>query len=227
MDMYGRRQIEMALRVRDFIRAHPSDDPGYATLVARLELATAKAENLAQQQRLGLIEAKSAVKSQQALSTKLLRRLLKYLGRVGDAAAVKYPELTDRFTAPSGHTPLSALGTIARAQLNTAKANEAQLKEFGMVTTLLPELETVVASLELVSEQRNAGRRAHISARTGLTSLRNELRITVNLLDGLNRVRFAESPDELEAWNNAKAIIQPARRVTPPPAASPDASAAA
>lgn len=226
MDSGTRRQIEMALRVRDFVRAHPLDDPGYAVLVSRLESATARADALSAQQRGGLIAVQAAIEHQQVLSDTLLRSLLTHVNRVGRAASKQYPELAKRFTVDAPRVPLLTLGTVARAVLTEAKAHEAQLREYGMLESLLPELEAAITTFEQVAQERTAGRRAHIGARTELKLLRTEIRQVVDLLGSVIRVRFANDAATMAVWNNAKAVIQPARPAAPTTDASADAPSA-
>src|SRR6266542_3290334 len=61
MNRIVRRRLEMAIRVRDFSRAHPAADASYAAVHARLEDRIARMEAVAKQQQSGYLAAHSAV----------------------------------------------------------------------------------------------------------------------------------------------------------------------
>jgi hypothetical protein len=52
-----RGKLEMAARVRQFSRAHPSEDPGYATVLGRFEERLTRAEAIVARQYNGLTSA--------------------------------------------------------------------------------------------------------------------------------------------------------------------------
>ena len=55
MDARLRRRLEMAVRVRDFLRAHRTDGVAEGAALARLEELVQRAEVLAAQQRAGIV----------------------------------------------------------------------------------------------------------------------------------------------------------------------------
>ena len=69
----------MAVRVRDFLRAHPTDGVPEQAALARLDELVQRAEVLVGQQRAGVVASRSATehraKVRQALQSKLLRYL--------------------------------------------------------------------------------------------------------------------------------------------------------
>jgi len=66
--------------------------------------------------------------------------------------------------------------------------------------------------LKSLSEAANAGRRDHVGARADLTAVADEIMEVVRLLDGLNRARFASTPDLLAAWDSARNVEGPFRK---------------
>ena len=52
MDKRTRRNLEMGQRALEFCRAHPTTDPGYLALVARLERLMARAAELERQEKI-------------------------------------------------------------------------------------------------------------------------------------------------------------------------------
>jgi hypothetical protein len=55
------------------------------------------------------------------------------------------------------------------------------------------------------------GRRIHIAAAVELDGASGEAVGIVKVIDGFNRVRFAEAPDLLAAWKSASNVIGPSR----------------
>src|SRR5689334_25266583 len=79
MNAQLRRRLEMAARVRDFLRAHQMDGVGQGLGLARLEELLERAENLATQQRTGVAAERSATKQRQEIRRVLQPKILGYL----------------------------------------------------------------------------------------------------------------------------------------------------
>ena len=62
MNAQLRRRLEMAGRVREFLRAHKTDGVGEGLGLAKLEELVQRAEVLASQQRSGVVATRSATK---------------------------------------------------------------------------------------------------------------------------------------------------------------------
>ncbi len=61
MDRLVRRKLEMAVRVSDFCRAHPSADANHASVLARLNEAIGQMEMLVEQQVGAVLSKQSSV----------------------------------------------------------------------------------------------------------------------------------------------------------------------
>ncbi len=66
----------MAVRVREFSRAHPSADANYAPVLARLEDRVNRLELLAKQQEGGFMVKRSSVVKRRGLRRRLRNELL-------------------------------------------------------------------------------------------------------------------------------------------------------
>src|SRR5262245_65904389 len=84
-----RRRFEMAVRVRDFLRAHRADgiQGAEATAFARLEELITRAADLAAQQRAGLVARRGSTEQRAEVRRGLQSKLLRYLAAVGKVAA--------------------------------------------------------------------------------------------------------------------------------------------
>ena len=200
------KRLSMAERVLEFSRAHPSGDPSYAGIVARLEANVAKADQLARQQ----LGGENTVHASTRLRRDLRRALhdqLRHLARVGDVVGKTHPELVEHFRLPLSTASAQAYRMAAGAMLQEAQANRDLLLKFGMASTLLDDLGSALKEYEHSVEQGQAGRRAHIGAVAELAVVSAEIMDDVQLLDGLNRYRFRLNADLRAEWESSRNIV--------------------
>jgi len=119
-----RRRLEMAARVRDFLRAKQMDGVGEGLGLARLEELLERAENLATQQRTGVAAVRSATKQRKEIRRVLQPKILGYLSVVGAVAATRNAELAEQFRMPASNATNQALLTKSRAILEKATAQK-------------------------------------------------------------------------------------------------------
>src|SRR5213080_2431570 len=100
MNALLRRRLEMAARVRDFLRAHQMDGVGQGLGLAKLEELLERAENLATQQHTGVAVVRSATKQRQEIQRALQPKIPGYLSVVGAVAATQNAELAEQFRMP-------------------------------------------------------------------------------------------------------------------------------
>src|ERR1041384_4896176 len=81
-----RRILAMAVRVLDFIRAHPSTEASYVAVVSRLVERLKRADTLAVQERDGLLEERNATARRLELRRTMLHDQLRHLAKVADMA---------------------------------------------------------------------------------------------------------------------------------------------
>jgi hypothetical protein len=220
MDAEVRRTLDMAERVREFNRVHPSDDATFQSVAARLEERITRANALAEQQRAGQIDQTASNARRRDVRRSLHRGLLRLLSRVGEIAAKDQPELAQRFRLPGIHFANRAYITAAQAMVKEATASKDLFVKAGMPATLLDELAQMLALYEQATEKAVGGKRDHIGARADLDAVTAEILEVVGLLDGLNRHRFENEPEQLAAWDSVKRVIAPHRTVDEP--GSPD-----
>src|SRR5216110_307892 len=115
-----RRRLEMAERVREFLRAHKTDGVGEGLGLAKLEALLQRAEVLASQQREGVVAARSATTRRRKVRRALQSKLLLYLRAVGAVAAKETAELAEQFQVPPSNASHEALLTMARGMLEKA-----------------------------------------------------------------------------------------------------------
>jgi hypothetical protein len=211
MNAKTRRKLEMGTRVLNFSRAHPDASPGYAAALARLEERLTRAEQLAAQQREGIIEVRTATTQKRDLRRTLIRRHLVHLARVADVAAREVPEMAQKFVLSRETTPYLAFRTAARGMAAEAQTQRELLVKHGLADSVLDSLVHALNQFDQAVEQGTEGRRAHVGASAELDTVADEVVQVVKVMDGLNRFRFAEDEESFASWRSASNVIGPLR----------------
>jgi len=209
MNALLRRRLEMAARVRDFLRAHKTDAVGEGLGLAKLEELIARAEVLAAQQHGGVVVARAATKQRDTLRRALQSKLLLYLRAVGAVAAKENAELAVQFQLPPVNASHQALLTVARGMLEKATAQKELFVSRGMSATLLDALASTVGEFEKTLEASREGRRNHVGASADLKAVAAEIKEQVRVLDGLVRFRFGDNAELMGAWASARNVLGP------------------
>jgi hypothetical protein len=204
-----RRRLEMAARVRDFLRAHQMDGVGQGLGLARLEELLERAENLATQQRTGVAVERAAAKQRQEIRRALQPRILGYLSALGAVAASRNAELAEQFRMPPVNATHQALLTMSRAILERATAQKGLLVGLGMSEHVLEELATALGEYEQTLQATSAGRREHVGARVDLKAVAADINKQVRLFDKVVRYRFGDSAELMGAWESARNVAGP------------------
>jgi hypothetical protein len=206
MNKAVRRKLEMVARVREFSRAHPSDDPGYAVVLGRLEERLARAEAIATRQVKGTAEARAAQTRRRELRRVVESQLLRHLVAVGSVAGKSHGELAERYKLPYSKAPNQAFLTYVKELVTLAQSQRELLVKEGLGETLLEDLGKLVSEFEALSEAARTGRRDHIGARAELEVIASGLLDQVRVLDGVNRDRFGKDKELLAEWRAVREV---------------------
>jgi hypothetical protein len=217
----------MAVRVRDFSRAHPSTDANYAAVLGQVEERIARMEALAKQQQDGTVTAHASTVRRKVLRRRLHHELLRHLVTVADIAAGEQPGLAERYALPNGHATNEAFRTLARRLLVQGQAEQAVLAKHGLADKLLDDLAAAVEEFDGSVSQSNAGRRERVGAVADLKAVSDEVMQLVEMLDGLNRYRLAGNAELMAGWESARNVVAEARAVEPPDSPAGDVRPAA
>jgi len=209
MNALLRRRLEMAARVRDFLRAHKTDAVGEGLGLAKLEELIQRAEVLVAQQRGGVVVTRAATQQRDKLRRALLSKLLLYLRAVGAVAAKQNPELAVQFQLPPANASHQALLTVVRGMLEKATAQKELFVSRGMSPMLLEALAGALGEFEKTLEASREGRRNHVGASADLKAVAAEIKEQVRVLDGLVRFRFGENAELMGAWASARNVLGP------------------
>ena len=206
-----RRRLEMAERVRDFLRAHQTDGVGQGLGLAKLEELLTRAQVLAGQQRVGVAMTRQATKQRDELRRALQGKILKYVRVVGKVAAKEKGELANQFPLPPGNSSQEALLTAARATLEKATAGKDVLVTLGMSPQVLEDLAGALAGFEATLTATREGRREHVGASADLEAICSEIAEQVQLLDGVVQYRFGDDAELMGAWHSARNVAGPVK----------------
>ena len=209
MNALLRRRLEMAARVRDFLRAHKTDAVGEGLGLAKLEELIQRAEVLVAQQRGGVVVTRAATQLRDKLRRALQSKLLLYLRAVGAVAAKQNPELAVQFQLPPANASHQALLTGVRGMLEKATAQKELFVSRGMSPMLLDALAGALGEFEKTLEASREGRRNHVGASADLKAVPAEIKEQVRVLDGLVRFRFGENAELMGAWASARNVLGP------------------
>jgi hypothetical protein len=205
-----RRRFEMAVRVRDFLRAHPTEGAEAAALT-HLEQLLGRVDALIALQQDGILASRAATLQRAQLRLTLQSTLLRYLARVGTVAARENPELGAIFRLPHVRITDQAFLTLARAMVQNAAAHKQLLTSRGLSEKLLDEVSAAVGEFEKSLEATRAGRREHVGATADLRAVAAEISEQVLLIDGLVRYRFGDDAMLMGSWASARNVLGPFR----------------
>lgn len=204
-----RRRLEMAERVRTFLRAHQLESVGEGLGVAKLEELIARAQALDEQQRVGVNLSRQATKQRKTVRQVLEDKILRYLRAMGRVAAKQKGELANEFPLPASNASHKALLTVGRASLDKATAQKDVLVSLGMSVKVLDELAAALGAYEQTLEASRSGRLEHVEASADLESISAEIAEQVRLLDGVVRYQFGSDPDVMSGWASARNVLGP------------------
>lgn len=205
-----RSKLDMGDRAHAFGLAHPSDDPAVTGLVTRLGGKLERGHTLAMQEVTGRLTVHSSVDNKDEIRA-LIRENLHILSAAADLAGVDEPGLDVVFRLPHAHASHHAFLTSTKATLAQAESRRDQFIAQGMPTTLLDDLNGLVAQYEEAVDDKQLGTNAHVGANADLEAVAREIMMIVDLLDRVYAVRFRKNAELLAAWNSAREVVGPAR----------------
>jgi hypothetical protein len=223
MNAESRRKIQMGASALKFTHAHPDDDPGAATVAAKLEQLVRRSNELAASQRDGIIHQRAASARKTELQRDMLAVPIPHLARVGKVASREQHELGQTFRFKPGATTFLAFRTAARGMASAAEAHKDTLAKHGLVPSVLEEFVRLLDEFDAAVALGNDGRTAHIGATRELKAVAQEIVRTVRVMDGRNRLRFANDGELLGSWLGASRVPRGPRTGTEDEPAAPEA----
>jgi hypothetical protein len=206
MNRRVRTKLERAARVREFCRAHPSEDPAYATGLASLEENLTRAEAIAAREHQGLTASRTARARRRELRKTVHTQLLHYLVAVVDRGAKERPDLAEAIRLPRSGLTYRGFVTTVKGMLAAAEPEKAFLMTQGMSDSLLADLGRLVGDLETASEGARTSRRDHMGARADFDVVSEQLLKDVRVLSGIYHYRFGTDQQLMAEWDSVRQV---------------------
>jgi hypothetical protein len=216
MDKALRRRLEMAERVRDFLRAHQTDGVGEGLGLAKLEQLLQRADVLLEQQKAGFAMTRAATRHRREVRHALLQKILRYVRVVGAVAAKQKGELSNQFPLPPANASQKELLASGRVTLEKATAQKEALVALGMTPQVLDMLTASLDEFERTLAATREGRREHAGASAELAAIGAEISEQVQLLDGVVQFRFGDDVELMGAWASVRNVLGPFKRKEQP-----------
>ncbi len=213
-----RRKMEMAERVRVFVRANPLVDPGHQAAATQFEGRLTVAQGLLERQANGRLTAKATHEMRKALRREISEQYLRHLVTVAEMAGKGDPNRFGLFRRPTSKATNVAFATALRSMLAAAREAGDELKTHGLGESLLTDFERAVAQLDDLNRAATEARAAHVGATKDLERLGAGVIESVGVLDGIYRYRLATDPERLARWSSVRNVFNPIRdKAAPPP----------
>ena len=211
MNARTRTKLDMGDRALNFSRAHPDASPGYAAALTDLEQRLARAQLLARAQQEGINRRKAANARKNALRRQMSRAQLRHLARVAKVAAKDTPELAGKLVLKSQLRTYRSFRAVAGSMVAEAQTQKELLVKHGLADTVLDSLVQSLDQFDKAITEGTDALRTHVSARVELDVLGDEVVDLVQVMDTLNRTRFADDAATLAEWETVSNVIGPAR----------------
>ena len=206
MNAKSRRKLEMGKRALGFSRAHPDQSVGYTAAVDRLADRLQAGDQLALQQRDGLLEVRAASQVKRELKKTLAQAHLRHLAQAARLAGKEAPAIAQKFAVPATKLPYASFRTAAGAVVTEAETNADLLRKYGLAEPVVASLKSTLDQFDAAVERGSVGRRTHVGASSDLDNVAAEVVALVGLIDGMNRIRFAGEPEVLAEWENVSDV---------------------
>jgi hypothetical protein len=203
----------MARRVRDFGRSHEDAGPSYTAARTRAEQLLVEADEILARQNDGFVDARNATARKHELRERMTRIHLRHLATVGRQAAAEDPNLERRLALVVENRSFAAFRAVAGRIAADAAAQRELLLRHGLDEQVLDDFARSLDRFDGAVALGHQGRQKHVAATAALRRVASAVVRAVEVMDGVNRFRFADDPETLRAWESASTVVT----VTPAP----------
>jgi len=228
MDSDLRRKIEMAVRVRDFLRTRPFGAPNADGVIVRFDERVGRGQVLIEQVEAGERAVRGSIATRGELRRELSTEVLRHLARIARAAAKEKSDVAEKFKLPRAHGSEQEFRATARTIAAEIAANKELFLKHGMWEGAVDHLDSLLDRYDQAVADGHAGRAAHTGARAELKALGRELMAMVKQLEGMLLMKFRDDPNLKGAWASARNVAWPtstAKEATRPSASGPEKAA--
>jgi hypothetical protein len=206
MRAQDRRTLEDGRASLRFDDANPDSSPGAVSTREELRGLVTRGEQVAAQQRDGLLKVEAATADKRAHRQLLETSAVPHLAVAAERAAEEAPELMQKFARLARASTDPAFRTAAGSMAEEAERQKPILAKHGLADGALEGLKAGLAGYDTALAQIADGRRDHVGASAELRTIAREIRRVLRLMDGFNRYRFQHDAEQLAAWESASGI---------------------
>jgi hypothetical protein len=216
MQAKTRRSVDMGERVSSYAHANPVPNATFLGLLAQMDGLLERARVAAAEQRDGIAQSRGATARKDAIHSEIRRIYLPHIDTVADQAMSEQPEIQPALRAgPDSHT-VRGFRTAAGAIAAAVGTHRELLVRHGLSDEIADGLGPKLKEFDQAVAQGLEGRRRHVAATAELMILAAEIVDVVRVMDGFERLRFAQDPERLAAWTSASSLTAaPVVRDTP------------
>ncbi|MFN2570538.1 MAG: hypothetical protein ABR537_02840 [Gemmatimonadales bacterium] len=204
MNVVLRRRLEMAERVRDFLRAHPARGLDGITRDS-LEALIERMDAAGLRQRASVVALRSSTARRRGVRRLLERTLLRYLADVAVVAEQQMTGLAVQFRVPRHRVPDVSFITLVRIALERANAHQDLLRAASFSQELLSATAEALREFERTLDESRAAQREQVGATADLWDAGHEMCRVLRVLDGL--VAF-QAPELLAVWTSIRKVTR-------------------
>jgi hypothetical protein len=214
MNKRTRVRAAMGRRAYATASANPDASEGYVIALTHLGGLLGTVDQAEASQRAGLVQVRKATVRKQELITAMRQAHVAHISGVVEVAADAVPGLREDIRyKPSGRN-LRGLRTALGSMASAAEANKELLAKYGLAQSVLDSLRGCLQEFDACVARGDEGRRLHVTATAELEAAADDIVRVVRVLDGFNRLRFANDPELLAAWVSATSLHEASRRVS-------------
>jgi hypothetical protein len=212
-----RRYYERGVRVSQFGIENAGDFSGRATAeFANVTALVNATESEAAKQQSGFGEAGQQFEVKDT-AREDLRDLMSTISRTAKSMEYEIDGISDKFLFRRNLNDADLLAK-ARAFITEAAPYNLNFKEYGMDATFITDLTVLADAFEATFASTASATAEHVSATAETASKLRQMNVSVRILDGIVKNKYANNPGKLAAWISASHVEKaPKKKTTPTP----------
>jgi len=198
----------MGQSVSQFAHANPTTSGTFNSLLASLDDLLKRAGESAARQIEGITRSRGATALRVSLEALPRSTHLDHVLQVAKSASQERPDVLPSFRIPRKEADSirgfrNAVARIAQA----GQEHRELLSKYGLAETMIEDLLAVLEKYDGAVLQGVDGRQVHVEASAELRLIAGQISRIVQVMDGFQRLRFAQDSEKLAAWDSARKVV--------------------
>lgn len=208
MDKRTNRILDSGQRSLQFAQANPDDHPVITATVQELVTLMTRADALSTQVEAGHKDASASTRGKARVRSGIHEDLA-LLQPFAALATTRQPDTLLKFELSPLSVSRVRFIAATHAILDRATRHQELLTSLGAPADLVPRVAEALATYEATDTVKETAAQRRIGARAELRELSRQLRVTIQYLGALYRVRFKGNAEKLAAWSSASSMHGP------------------